>query len=281
MESSLEAQTRDVLSSLQTLGIALGQAAIIIVVARMLHRYVRGLLIRRLDSPNLSESGRTMITVMSSIVVGLASATILLALWGVTWAGILTAISLGTLGILLGIQDVLKSLIGGVFLVLEKPYAIGDRVKVRDVTGRIIGIELRTTIMRSDTGHRIVAPNSIVFTDTITNFSLRRHVRTTLVMIGVTEKPAEVRAMIEEAMGKIEGIEGTPEVRFRAHRSRLPEAVRKGLSDSALGDRVISRGSEARISWLGGGEPEVQSAVIAKLRTIFPNATIRVNKMGR
>jgi small-conductance mechanosensitive channel len=156
---------RDALDSVTSIAIGLAEALIVIVIARFVHRFMRDKLLHRLDSRNLSEGGLTLINVLSSVVVGVITATLLLALWGVTWSAIFAAIGLGTFGILLGVQDVLKSLIGGLFLIAEKPYTIGDRIQVRDVTGRVIGIELRTTILRSDSGHRIVAPNSIVFTE--------------------------------------------------------------------------------------------------------------------
>jgi small conductance mechanosensitive channel len=255
--ATIEEQTRNVIDSLTGLLIASIEVVIAVAIARLLQVLLRRLLLKRLESPNLSESGRALITVLSSIVVGMVTVTILFAHWGVTWTGLLTAISLGTLGIILGVQDVLKSLIGGIFIVLERPYAIGDRVKMRDITGRIIGIELRTTILRSDTGHRIVAPNSIVFTDTITNFSLRRHVRTTLVIAGFKGPSDEIRAAIEGAFRELEGVETEPEIRFMSHRSSIPHRIRKSLDGTPLSSVVTPRGSEVWVSWSGGGEAEV------------------------
>ncbi|HEY7030910.1 MAG TPA: mechanosensitive ion channel domain-containing protein [Thermomicrobiales bacterium] len=273
--SDLESRLSDALDSLTAIAFGLVEAVIVIVLARYVHRFIHNRLLRRLDSPDLSEGGRTAINVMTTVVVGIGAATILLALWGVTWSGIVAAISLGTLGILLGIQDVLKSLIGGIFLVLERPYSIGDRIQVRDVTGRVIGIDLRTTVLRSDDGHRIVAPNSIVFTDTMTNFSLRRQIRTTLIVSGIGGMPADLRTSIEVALAGIEGIEGAVEVRIRTRRSRLSAPMRDGRDDSPPQEQVTMRNVEAWISWLGGGEPEVQAAVVARLHELFPHGHLR------
>src|SRR5262249_48658682 len=245
MMSSLESPLRDGLDSLVTLGVGLIEAIIVIVIARYIHRFVSDRVLRRFDSPQLSEGGRTAIGITTTVVVGVAAATVILALWGVTWSGIVAAISLGTLGILLGIQDVLKSLIGGIFLVLERPYSIGDRIQVRDVTGRVIGIELRTTILRSDDGHRIVAPNSIVFTDTMTNLSLQRQIRTTLIVSAISGRPAELRANIEQALAGVEGIEEPVEVRIRSRRSRLAAPIRDSDGRSPAGEQTTMRNIEA------------------------------------
>src|SRR5262245_63337106 len=127
--SDLESRLSDALDSLTAIAFGLVEAVIVIVIARYLHRFVRERVLRRLDSPELSEEGRTAISILTSFVVGIGTATVILALWGVTWSGIIAAVSLGTFGILLGIQDLLRSLIGGIFLVLERPYSIGDRIQ--------------------------------------------------------------------------------------------------------------------------------------------------------
>jgi hypothetical protein len=276
MWSRLQSQLANVLDGLLGLAVGLVEAIVVIVLALYLHRFVRDRLLRRFDSPGQPESRRAAVGIMTTVVVAVATATVLLAMWGATWSGIITAISLGTLGILLGVQDVLKSLIGGLFLILEQPYAIGDRISVRDVTGRVIGIELRTTILRSDDGHRIVAPNSIVFTDTMTNYSLRRQIQTNLILTDVSGDPAQVRSRIEQA---VVGVAGPVEVRLQARRPRPRVPFLERLVGAKGGDPSASHGLDVWISWLGGGEPEVQDAVVARLHELYPNASVRARNV--
>src|SRR5262249_36334534 len=131
----------------------------------------------------------------------------------------------------------------------------------------------------SDDGHRIVAPNSIVFTDTMTNLSLQRQIRTTLIVSAISGKPAELRASIEQALAGVEGIEGPVEVRIRSRRSRLAAPTRDSDGRSPAGDQTTSRNIEAWISWLGGGEPEVQAAIVARLHVLFPNGRLRARNV--
>ncbi len=276
----LQPRLKVALDSLVSIGFGVIQAIVVILIARFVHRLFRDKLMQRVDSPSLTESGRSAITIVSSIVVGVVSGTVLLALWGVTWGGIVTAVSLGTLGILLGIQDVLKSLIGGVFLVMERPYSIGDRVQFRDVTGRIIAIELRTTILRSDSGHRIVAPNSIVFTDTITNYSVERQIRTTVIIRNISGDPVGLRPDMLESLKGVSGIDEGPDIRFLVHGREVTSVASDAGVDSSRSTRK-GRNVEVRVSWVGSGEPEVQTAVVDRLRPFFPNATMRVRKHGR
>src|SRR5262245_12556573 len=110
MPSSIDSRIQDVLNSVTTIAIGLVEAAVVIVIARFVQHILRDQLLSRIDSPSLSESSRTLINVMTTVVVGIISGTILLALWGVTWSAIVATLGLGTLGLLLGIQDLLRSL---------------------------------------------------------------------------------------------------------------------------------------------------------------------------
>ena len=68
----------------------------------------------------------------------------------------------------------------GVYLLLEQPFSIGDRVKVRDVEGQVENIEIRTTQLHTDDGVQVFIPNSIVFAEIVTNRTAYRHRLTTI-----------------------------------------------------------------------------------------------------
>lgn len=275
MRSRIESQFHAVMGSLTSIGLGIAEALIVILIARYVHRYVSRWLLSRLDSPGLSETGKSTIGTLITVSFGIVTATSLLALWGATWSSIITALSLGTVGILLGIQDILRSLIGGMFLIIERPYSIGDRIKVRDITGRVIAIELRTTVLRSDEGHRIVAPNSIVFSDTMTNYDRRRQMRTSLMVVGITGTVPELRSTIRRELLTVNGVDETLDVRIRLRGVKTKAPLRDRLNGEDEPERGISRPAEARISWLGGGDSEVQYAVIARLKAIYPNSSVR------
>lgn len=280
MRSRIESQLTTVLDSLEAIGFGIAEALVVILIARYAHRYLRGWLLDRLDTPNLSETGRSTIGVSITVATVIVTTTALLALWGVTWSGIIAALSLGTVALLLGVQDVLRSLIGGIFLIVERPFSIGDRIRVRDITGRVIAIELRTTVLRSDEGHRIVAPNSIVFTDTMTNYNRRRQIRTSLMLVGINGAVPELRSAIEQAVSAVDGVDDSVEVRIRMRGTKTSAPLRDRLNDVPSPERSVSRPAEARISWLGAGDPEVKTAVIAALKALYPKSSIRASNVS-
>ena len=69
----------------------------------------------------------------------------------------------------LAFQDVLKNFISGMFLLLERPFRIGDEITVDNHTGVVENIEVRTTTLRTSEGEEVLIPNSLVYTGTIIN----------------------------------------------------------------------------------------------------------------
>jgi small conductance mechanosensitive channel len=69
----------------------------------------------------------------------------------------------------LAFQDILKNFIAGMFLLLERPFRIGDEITVDNHTGVVENIEMRTTTLRTTEGEQVLVPNSLVYTGTIIN----------------------------------------------------------------------------------------------------------------
>jgi small-conductance mechanosensitive channel len=66
------------------------------------------------------------------------------------------------LAVSLGAQTLIKDMIGGVTILLEDQYHIGDIIKVDDVIGEVEGITLRRTDIRDSTGRLFMVPNGEV-----------------------------------------------------------------------------------------------------------------------
>lgn len=84
-----------------------------------------------------------------------------------TGAGILAAI------VGFASQSAFSNIVSGVFLVIFKPFSVGDRVKVGTLyTGDVEDITLRHTIIKDFENRRIVIPNSVISNETIINSTL-------------------------------------------------------------------------------------------------------------
>jgi small-conductance mechanosensitive channel len=66
------------------------------------------------------------------------------------------------LAISLGAQTLIKDVIGGLTILLEDEYRVGDYVKIGVVSGEVEGITLRRTDLRDDEGRLFMVPNGDV-----------------------------------------------------------------------------------------------------------------------
>lgn len=84
-----------------------------------------------------------------------------------TGAGILAAI------VGFASQSAFSNIVSGVFLVIFKPFSVGDRVRIGTLyNGDVEDITLRHTVIKDFENRRIVIPNSVISNETIINSTL-------------------------------------------------------------------------------------------------------------
>lgn len=67
-------------------------------------------------------------------------------------------------------QQALSNVIGGIFIVIFKPYKINDRLSIRvDLNGVVEDINLRHTVIRNFENKRIIIPNSVISNEILIN----------------------------------------------------------------------------------------------------------------
>lgn len=158
-------------------------------VAWIIARIARRQLEPRLSRQRYGRDGALLIGRLVSITAYVLAFVSVLNQLDVNWTGILTLLSAFTVAIGLSLQDVLKSFFSGILMLLERPFSVGDRVKVRDFEGEIQGIDIRTTLIRNRDGALIYVPNSIMFSEVLTN---RSHFRTRRLDITITDNSRTV-----------------------------------------------------------------------------------------
>lgn len=82
-----------------------------------------------------------------------------------------------TLAALVGIatvlaaQDVLRGIVGGITIALDRPFQVGDRIEVGQLRGEVVGIGLRATKIRTPEGAVVFVPNSEMVRGPVANVS--------------------------------------------------------------------------------------------------------------
>lgn len=179
---------------------------IAVIAARYLKRALRRVLVRAhlpLNIVALAGNGMTLL-------VAIICAAVILTIFGVPTTAVVTSLSLATAGIVLAFQDVLKNFIAGIYLLVERPFTIGDRVKVRDAEGSVEEVDIRTTALKTDAGVIILVPNNIIFTEIVTNRSVSGIGHATLTLTNVTGAPDEVSAKARAVIEQMETLVAQP-----------------------------------------------------------------------
>jgi MscS family membrane protein len=96
--------------------------------------------------------------------------------WDVT--AVLTGLGIGGLAVALGAQDSLKNLFGSFTLIADRPFVVGESVKIGNhEVGVVEVVGLRSTRIRTADDTLLVVPNSNLTTTEITNYGRRRYRR--------------------------------------------------------------------------------------------------------
>ncbi len=92
---------------------------------------------------------------------------LVLALLGIDFTALAAFLGFITIALSLSLQDAARSLLAGLYLLIERPFEVGDTVVVDGKEGLIEDVKMRTTILRTAEGDRVVVPNLVLFTSVI------------------------------------------------------------------------------------------------------------------
>ncbi|AXY76271.1 mechanosensitive ion channel protein MscS [Paraflavitalea soli] len=86
---------------------------------------------------------------------------------------LITALSIGGAAIALATRESLENLIASFIIFFDKPFMVGDLVKVQSITGTVEKIGLRSTRIRTDQKTYVTMPNKQMVDSIMDNLSLR------------------------------------------------------------------------------------------------------------
>jgi len=112
-----------------------------------------------------------------AFIIGIA---LIAAIWSQAADNIATFIALVSAGIAIALRDVLANAAGWLFIIWFRPLVVGDRIQIGAHSGDVVDISLfHINLMEignwvnsdQSTGRIINIPNSLIFTETLANYS--------------------------------------------------------------------------------------------------------------
>lgn len=110
---------------------------------------------------------------LSQIAALIIGALVILRMRGVDLTAVLTGLGIGGLAVAFAAQKTLENLFGGIMIISDQPFRIGDQCRVGSVDGNVIDIGLRSTRIRTFSRTIVNIPNGQLSTMNIENFSVR------------------------------------------------------------------------------------------------------------
>ncbi len=142
--------------------------AVVLVAERIIRRQLITRVLRRtrLDLPLQYAIGR--IAGYLFIALGLY---ITLQLVGINLTSLAFVAGAVGVGIGFGLQNIVNNFVSGIIILAERPIAIGDRVEVSGVAGRVTRMSLRSTTVITNDNISIIVPNADFISQPVTNWS--------------------------------------------------------------------------------------------------------------
>jgi small conductance mechanosensitive channel len=150
----------------------------------------------------------------------------ILDIFGVNTASLIALVGAAGLAIGLALKDTLSNIAAGIMLLILRPFRAGDFIEVGSLLGTVQEVNLFTTILETIDGLYIAAPNSVLWGNSIKNFT-RNGKRRMDIVVGIAYSDSIERGF--EVLRKI-----------AASESRLLTAPEPQVMVATMGESAVN-----------------------------------------
>ena len=113
------------------------------------------------DNSWLTPAMTTWLSRVSGVLIWIVGVTMMLDIWGIEIGPIIAGLGLFSVAVALGAQDMFKNIIAGIFILSEKRFQPGDRIRISDgLHGIVESIGFRSTQLRLLDTSPVFVPNT-------------------------------------------------------------------------------------------------------------------------
>ena len=208
-EDTLEVDGRKITATRSvTVGKSVGAILLLVlgyVVVSWFVRRLEGQLVTRFKAdPNVARITRRWLQVMLvAVLFVIALDVVKIPLTVFAFLGGALAIAFG-----FGAQNLMKNLMSGIMLLVERPLKIGDLVQIGETLGTVTNISIRSSTIRTGDGIETLVPNSALVENNVTNWThssseVRRSVKIAVAYGSDTRKVSDTLLAQAERHGQV------------------------------------------------------------------------------
>ena len=146
-------------------------ALIIFLVGRYIIRWIKNLAVRVMTRANYDTAAMGFVSQIINYVLLVGLLLICLNQVGIPTTSFVAAFGAFGLGIGLALQNNMSNLASGLLILIFKPFRAGHYIEVGDITGSVTSIQFMNTIITTKDQKRVYIPNSILTSQSVTNYS--------------------------------------------------------------------------------------------------------------
>ncbi|NER50759.1 MAG: mechanosensitive ion channel family protein [Symploca sp. SIO1A3] len=192
-------------------GLQIISAIILWIVGKKLIKFAMGLIVGNLKRTSFDATLLVYVKSTVSVLLNIILVVAILGFFGIETTSFAALLAAAGIAIGAAWSGLLAHFAAGVFLVLFRPFSVGDFVTAGGVTGTVEEIGLFVTKINTlDNVHTIIANNTI-FSDTIQNFSTNPYRRVDLVaQLNHGVEPQDAIARLQESLAQIPNVMSEP-----------------------------------------------------------------------
>lgn len=232
-------------------------AIVVLILGLIICKLVLKVISKGLDRSRLDLTVNNFVKQCCKIILYVLLLTIVLSVLGIPATSIITVIGTAGVAIGLALQDSLSNVAGGIMLLINKPFKIGDYILVSGVSGTVKQITILYTRLDSDSNQAIFIPNGQVSGAVVTNNNRNGTRRVDMKFsISYEDDYQKAREIILQVLSRNEKIlkDPAPTVRMIEHAtSSINIAVRPWCKAADYWDVYFSVTEEIRAAFIAGG----------------------------
>lgn len=146
-------------------------ALIIFFVGRYIIRWIKNVAVGVMTRANYDTAAMGFVSQIINYVLLVGLLLVCLNQVGVPTTSFVAAFGAFGLGIGLALQNNLANLASGLLILIFKPFRAGHYIEVGDIIGSVTSIQFMNTIITTKDQKRVYIPNSILTSQSVTNYS--------------------------------------------------------------------------------------------------------------
>ncbi|MBI2427967.1 MAG: mechanosensitive ion channel family protein [Ignavibacteriales bacterium] len=225
---------------------------------------------RRNNEDELGQTLPLLLNRVATFVIIAVAAIVVLDKFGQNISSILTILGAGSLALGLAAQDTISNMISGFVIMIDRPFRVGDRVKIpTGEIGDVYEIGLRSTKILDFDNNLLIVPNNDLVKTRIVNYGYPH---------------GEIRVVVEVSVAYGSDIEKVKHIMLsaasaNAHvlRTPAPEAYLMKLADSSMNFSLFCRVPDFKVQFVTAEALRIaiyNELVKAKIEIPFPQQVV-------